>query len=125
MKKMKPRKMSSHSGRTKTDYEECYLLCKGVWILLTQNGKPSRTFEHSRIMVRHVFQEEDSGRDGKWTGGQEEMIKKATTETLNQSYGYKMEMTNRRGVRSQVEKGLVMHGTWGEEGGIRNSSHVK
>ena len=125
MKKMKPRKMSSHFGRTKTDYEECYLLCKGVWILLTQNGKPSRIFEHSRIMVRHAFQEEDPGRDGKWTGGQEEMTKKATTETLNQSYGYKMEMTNRRGVRSQVEKGLVMHGTRGEEGGIRNSSHVK
>lgn len=38
-KKMKPRKTSFHSDRLKTDYEGCYMPWKGVWLLLTQNGK--------------------------------------------------------------------------------------
>ena len=54
-KKMKPRKMNSHFGRTKADDKECYLPWKGVWILLTWDGKPLRTFEQTRITARHVF----------------------------------------------------------------------
>lgn len=41
MKKMKPRKMSSHSGGPKMDYKESQMPCKGVWILRAQNGRPA------------------------------------------------------------------------------------
>lgn len=50
---------------------------------------------------------------------EEEIIKKATTENLNRSYGYKMVEV------SEVDRGLVMHLAVGEEGEIRNSSRVK
>lgn len=50
---------------------------------------------------------------------EEEIIRKVTTESLSQSYGYKT------GEVSEADRGLEMHPAGCEGGGIRNSSRVK